>query len=467
MLSTIDTGIIFAYLALMIAIGIYAGRSQDTVEDFFVAGGKVGTFSIACLWLASWVGGAAIVGGAGKSYEVGISGGWYIVCMAIGCLLFGLFFAARVKRWGNERQLLTYPDLIESSYDSRTRIVATITTMVAFTAFAAGQLAAAGAILSTMLGWDYSSSLLFASAIIIIYTATGGFLAITYTDWVQFALLFIGVVLVGIPIAIAKGGTWEVLTTQLPPGHLDPTGWGVPTMLALGVSIPLSFFVGMDSYTRMYAARNEQVAKRGTLIATIFLVPLAVGTVWLGMTATLLNPGIENSNEVLSTFVMDTFPVGLKGLMLVGILAALMSTADICILTASANGSRDIYQRFINPNVAPNRMFHISIGLAAIVGAASALMAWQMQDIVSILLVAFTINSAGLFVPTIAMVVQDKVNTAAAFWSITLSLATVIGWYIGSMLELASVFTIDPLWPGLLVSIVVFAAISSFSDNPE
>jgi SSS family solute:Na+ symporter len=100
MLSTIDTSIIFAYLALMLAIDVYAGRKQDSVEDFFVAGGKVGAFSIACLWLASWVGGAAIVGGVAKTYEVGISGGWYISCMAIGCLLYGLFFAARVKRWG-------------------------------------------------------------------------------------------------------------------------------------------------------------------------------------------------------------------------------------------------------------------------------------------------------------------------------------------------------------------------------
>jgi len=132
MLSTLDTGIIFAYLVLMIAIGIYASRGQESIEDFFIAGGKLGTFSIACLWLASWVGGAAIVGGAAKTYEVGISGGWYITCMAIGCLLFGLLFSARVKRWGNERQLLTYPDFIETRYDSRTRIVATVTTIIAF-----------------------------------------------------------------------------------------------------------------------------------------------------------------------------------------------------------------------------------------------------------------------------------------------------------------------------------------------
>ena len=68
MLGFIDTGIIFAYLALMIAIGVYASRHQSSVEDFFLAGGKLGSISIACLWLVSWVGGAAIVGGVAKTH---------------------------------------------------------------------------------------------------------------------------------------------------------------------------------------------------------------------------------------------------------------------------------------------------------------------------------------------------------------------------------------------------------------
>ncbi len=467
MLSTLDTGIIFGYLALMIAIGLYASRKQNSVKDFFVAGGKLGTFSIACLWLASWIGGASIVGGAAKAYEFGISAGWYITCIAIGCLLFGLFFAARVKRWGNEHQLLTYPDFIETRYDSRTRIVATITTIIAYIAYAAGQLAAAGAILSTLLGWDYSSSLLLASSIIVVYTATGGFLAVTYTDWVQFSLLFIGVVLVGIPVAIANGGTWDAFTAQLPAEHFNPTAWGVPTMLALGVSLPLSFFVAMDSYTRMFAAKSEAAAKHGTLLAVLFLMPLAVGAIWLGMTAALLYPNVENSSDILARLVVDIFPVGLKGLMLIGILAALMSTADICILTAAANGSRDIYQRYFNPEVAPRKLFRISIGLAAIVGVASGLMAWQMRDIVAILLVAFTINTAALFVPTIAMVSSREVSTAAAFWSITLALLTVIGWYFASAMDLAPVFSIDPLWPGLIVSIAVFYGIGLVSSTQK
>jgi SSS family solute:Na+ symporter len=460
MLGYIDTGIIFAYLVLMIAIGIYASRQQDSVEDYFVAGGKLGSFSIACLWLASWVGGAAIVGGTTKVFEFGISGGWYTACMMIGCLLFGFLFAARVKQKGNEHQLLTYPDFIETRYDSRTRIVATITTIIAYIAYSAGQLAAAGAVLSTLLAWDYSSALLLASSIIVVYTATGGFLAVTYTDWVQITLLFVGVVIVGIPIAIANGGTWEAFTTQLPPAHFDPIGWGLPTMLALGISIPLSFFVAMDGYTRMFAAKDEVVAKRGTLLAALFLLPLVIGSTWLGMTAGVLYPGAESGGDILSRLIIDIFPVGLKGLLLVGLLAALMSTADICILTAAANGSRDIYQRYMNPNVEPKKLFRISMYLAGIVGVASGLMAWQMRDVVDILLLAFTINAAALFVPTIAMVTMKTVNTAAAFWSISLALVTVVAWYLASVAKLAPVFQNDPLWPGLFVSVLVFFGIS-------
>jgi SSS family solute:Na+ symporter len=94
-------------------------------------------------------------------------------------------------------------------------------------------------------------------------------------------------------------------------------------------------------------------------------------------------------------------------------------------------------------------------------------MAWQMQDVISILIVAFTINSAALFVPTIAMVARRKIDKSAAFWSMTLSLIVVIGWYISSALELATVFSIDPLWPGLSVSVAVFAGISFFSGAAE
>jgi len=459
-MNAIDNGIIFAYLVMMVLIGLYTSRKQDSVEDYFVASGKIGTVSIACLWLAGWGGGAAVVAGASNAYKFGVSAGWYIGSMAIGCLLFGLFFAARIKRAGQQNKYLTYPEMIESRYDSRTRIVATVTTIAAYLSFGAGQIAASAFVLQTLLGMEFSTALLLSAAIIVIYTSTGGFLAITYTDWVQVSILFFGVAIVGIPVAIAQGGNWTALTTSLPADHFDLGAWGWPTILALVVSISLSFFTAMDNYTRCFAARSEQAARRGVFIAAALLLPLMVGTVWMGLTARLLIPEMGESGDVLTRFVMDYFPVGLKGLLLVGMLAALMSTADICILTASANATRDIYQRYINPTVDPRRLLKMSMLASAVIGIGATLMAWLMQDIINILLVAFTINSAALFLPSVAMVYSRRVSTAAAFWSISCSLATVVAWYALSRLTDIAIFELDPLWPGLLVSLLVFTSIS-------
>jgi SSS family solute:Na+ symporter len=389
---------------MMVAIGLYASRKQGSIEDYFVASGRIGTLSIACLWLASWIGGASVVAGASNAYTSGISAGWYIGSMVIGCLVFGLFFAGRVSRVGRENKHLTYPDMMESRYDSRTRVVATITTILAYLGYAAGQIAASALVLQTLLGMEYEVALLVSAGIVVVYTATGGFLAITFTDWVQVSILFLGVVIVGVPVAIANGGSWSALTTSLPASYFDVGGMGWATILAMVVSITLSFFTAMDNYTRCFAAKNAQTMRRGTLIAAALLVPLLVGTVWMGLTTQLLIPNMADSGDVLTRFVIEYFPVGLKGLLLVGILAALMSTADICILTASANVTRDIYQRYVNPSIEPKRLLRLSMVASAVIGAGATLMAWLMQDVLSILLVAFTINSAALFLPSIAMV---------------------------------------------------------------
>jgi SSS family solute:Na+ symporter len=466
-LNSIDTTIIVAYLVMMVVIGLYASRKQSSVEDYFVASGQIRTLSIACLWLAGWIGGASIVGGTEKAYGMGISAAWYIGSMVFGCLMFGSFFAARIKRLGDQKKLLTYPELMESRYDSRTRIVAAITTIAAYVATIAAQLVAAAVVMQTLLGIEFLPALALASAVTVLYTATGGFLAITYTDWVQVGILFVGVVLVGIPVAIHSGGTWAAMTGTLPASYFDIGAWGWPAIAAMVVSITLSFFTMMDSYTRCYAARNPETARRGTLLTIVLLVPLLIGTVWMGMTSQLLYPGLDDSGGILTRFVMDYFPTGLRGLLLVGILAALMSTADICILTASASATKDIYQRYVNPAVDQKTLFRLSMLMSVVVGASATLMAWLMQDIINIILISFTINSAALFVPSIAMVYAKRVSKTAGFWSTSCSLLTVVCWYAGAELGISPLTDIDPLWPGLAVSIVLFTLLSMRENAPS
>ncbi len=459
-MGILDTGILFVYLALLVGLGFYAQRRQKNIEDYFVAGRRRGPVTIACLWIAAWIGGASVVGTSARVYEFGITGVWYILAIAIGCLLFGLFLARRVKQLGDRHQHLTYPDFIEQHYDNRTRVVATVTTVLAYTAYTAGQFAAAAAMLQVLLGWDYGTSLLLSGAIVILYTAIGGYLAVTYTDWVQVALVLLGIVAVGVPVAISQAGGWNEMQAALPASYTDLGAQGWDRIAALVVSLVLSFFVAMDSFSRSFAARDPAAARNGALLAIVLILPIAVAVVWLGLASALLYPGRESGAGILTTFVLESFPVGLKGLMVIGILSAIMSVASICVLTASANYARDIHQRYIQPDITHSAMLRLGTLASLGAGGLAMLMAWKMRDIIDILQLGFTINSAALFLPTIAAIYWDHVPARAAFWSSSTSLATVIGWRIAADAGLGGPFNIDPLWPGLLVSAAVLLTLT-------
>ncbi len=465
-MGTLDTGILFVYLALMVGLGFYAQRRKQNVEDYFVAGRRRGPATIACLWIAAWIGGASIVGTSARIYELGVTGIWYILAIALGCLLFGLTMARRVKQHGDRHQHLTYPDFIEQHYDNRTRAVATITTVLAYTAYTAGQFAAAAAMLQVLLGWDYGSSLLLAGAIVILYTAIGGYLAVTYTDWVQVTLVLTGIVAVGVPVAISQAGGWADMQVALPASFYDLGAQGWDKVAALVVSLVLSFFVAMDSFSRSFAARDAAAARNGALLAIVLILPIALAVTWLGLAAAVLYPGHESGAGLLTTFVLETFTVGLKGLMVIGILSAIMSVASICVLTASANYARDIHQRYIRPGISPGAMLRLGTFASLGAGVLAMLMAWKMRDIIDILQLGFTINSAALFLPTIAAIYWDRVPAGAAFWSSSLSLATVIGWRLAADAGLGGLFAIDPLWPGLLVSALLIAVLTIASPRP-
>ena len=464
-MGVLDTVILFAYLALMVGLGFYAKRRQKNVDDYYVAGRRMGPVTISCMWLAAWIGGAAVVGTSARIYELGVTGVWYILAEAMGFLLFGLLMAKRVKQLGDRHQHLTYPDFIEQHYDSRTRAVATISTVLAYTAYTAGQFAASAAILQVLLGWDYGAALLVSGAIVILYTAVGGYLAVTYTDRVQVALVLLGIVVIGVPVAISQAGSWADMQAALPASYYDLGAQGWDKIAALVVSMVLSFFVAMDSFSRSYAARDAATARTGALLTIVLVLPIALAVAWLGLASAVLYPGRESGAGILTTFVLESFPAGLKGLMVIGILSATMSVAAICVITASANYTRDIHQRYLQPGISRDGMLRLGTLASLGAGIVAMLMAWKMRDIIDILQLGFTINSAALFLPTIAAIYWDRVPAGAAFWSSSLSLATVISWRLAADAGLGGIFTIDPLWPGLLVSVVLLTALTAFAPR--
>lgn len=466
-MESLDYAVLLIYFGILVYIGWQTSRQQKDVVQYFVGGRKSSTFSIMTLWMTSWVGGATILGTAGQSYEKGIAGIWYASAVGIGCIVFALTFVEKVKAEGDKAGHLTYPDFIEAHYGVPCRTVSTIISIFANIGYAAGQLLATAVIMNQLTGWSLGICFSATTIITVAYTAAGGFAAMDKTCRFQAILILLGLAGIGLPLTWYNIGSIENLTQGLPAGFLDLEGMPFWSLAAMLLSLIMTFYTSSDTYIRCFSAKSVSAAKNGTILAGFLVFFIGISVCFMGLGARVLFPDLENGTNAFITIIMNLFPTGFKGLMLVVLLSAIMSTACACVLTASANITHDIYQRFFNPNISDKKVVYLSMLSSFAVGIVSAFLAWHLQDILGLMAVAFTINSAGLFLPTIAAYTWKRGTPAAAFWSVTMSLITVFTWYGGKIFFPGiAVFSMDPLWPALLVSSVLFFSLSIMS-NPK
>lgn len=451
----VDGIIIIAYFAIMAVLGVVGYKKSKTSEDFYVAGKSLGTFSLAAMWMSSWIGGSSIIGTSTDAYNLGISGGWYVVILSVGCLLFGLTFSKKASSVGKKLQTITYPAFISQRYDRRSGMIVVICCFLANLAFLASQLVAMGSMLTTITGWDVSTCFIISTVITVLYSAIGGLLAITYTTWIQFILIIFGTVLIGIPLAGNAIGGFEQVKT-LPPEWFDlgRAGWG--TTLALAVSSIFSFFTSMDSYTRCFAAKDEATSRRGTLWASVAILFIALGATFIGLSARVLMPELPAGSSAYAALVSKYFPVGISGIVLVGVFAAIMSTGVVCINVCSANVTMDIYKEYIKPQASEKTLRYMGIISSLLIGIFGAALAWWKYNVISLLMLAFTFQSSSLFFPTVLGMFWRKPTANASFYSMLVSLIVVLIWIVGNNAGWGSVFAIDAVWPGLLSSALVY-----------
>lgn len=451
------------YFALMAALGIIGYKKNKTSDDYFVAGKRLGTFSIAAMWMSSWIGGSSIVGTSTDAYNLGICGGWYVIILSVGCVVFGLTLSKNVTRLGKKLNDITYPALISSRYDSKSGVLVVVCCFLANLGFLASQFVAMGSMLTTITGWDTLTCFIVSTVITVAYSAVGGLLAITYTTWIQFILIIFGTVIFGIPLAGSAMGGFEHIQT-LPPEWFDlgRAGWG--TTLALAVSTIFSFFTSMDSYTRCFAAKNGKVSRNGAIWAGVAVLFVAFGATLIGLTARVLMPDLPAGSSAYAALVANYFPVGISGLVLVGVFAAIMSTGVVCINSCAANVSVDIYRGLIKPAAPDKKVKLVGIVSSVLVGIIGAMLAWWKYNIIQLLLLAFTIQASTLFFPTVLGIFWKKPTAKASFTSMLASLLVVFIWLLGDGLGWGGIFSIDALWPGLLVSGLVFFLMSALGN---
>ena len=415
----LDLAIIIIYFIGLIAIGIYTYRRKksSTQDGFFVANRSGSALFIIGSLCATIIGASVTLGMAGLGYFRGLTGAWWLLVGSAGLLILGFLFARTVRSFG----LYTLPELVEKQYGKAAGVVASVLIVISWMAIIAAQIIAAGKILSVMLpSIELSPLMIIAAFVFIIYTVLGGQYSVIRTDLIQFGIIVVGV-LVCLGLVLGHVGGFSGLHDSLPSYYFSfPVSikFGWLDLLSLMILVGSTYVVGPDMYSRLFCARDEKVAKSSALSAALITIPIAFVVVLIGMAAKVLYPDI-GQEQALPTVVKYILPAGATGIVIAAILAAVMSSADTCLITTSTIFTADIFKR-IFPKIGERRTVAISRIAVLVIGGLSLLVALQLQGIINSLLLAYTVFTSGVVLPVIAGFYKDKlkVNSIGAITAI-------------------------------------------------
>jgi SSS family solute:Na+ symporter len=446
--------IIVIYFLVMIAIGMVSRREAKGVDDFLVAGRKGSSLFVTGSLLATIIGGSATVGMAGLGFTQGLTGAWWLLVGSIGLVILGLFLAKKVREFA----LYTLPELVGKQYDRRMALAASLLIVIAWIGIVAGQIIAAGKILSVVgIGNPLLWMVLF-TIVFVAYTLLGGQYAIIRTDALQAAIIFIGI-FGGLALLLSNLGGWSGLKDSLSPEQFAfplSSQFGGLELVKLLLLVGLTYVVGPDMYSRLFCAKDSKTARTSVFWAALFIIPLAFGITLIGMGASVLFPQIS-PEQAFPTVIKEILPPFMGGIVLAALLCAVMSSADTTLLSASTILVVDIVGWF-KPSLSQRKILSLSRWGIVVLGVCSLMLALVLKGVINSLLFAYTVYAAGVILPVIAGFYKKQLRVTPLG-----AMAALIGG--GSVGLISKLFDIQYLDLGALLISGLLLFVVSFIDN--
>jgi len=436
-----------AYVVVLLAIGAWAARRTRSAGDFFIAGQRLGLVVTALATME--FSGFVFLGGAGLTYRIGVASMWIIAPVAFTSALLCWTVGKRLRLLAEARQIYTVPEALAARYRSRlVQGLAAVAVAVGAVGYLAAQVLALGVLVETVFAtrpvlgeWSPIVAMAAGLVIVVLYGVAGGMVAGAYTDVFQGAVMMAAAAAVFVQALKVTGGLGEMTRTiaasdAFGPRFLDPLG-GVPALTAYGFFFVFGVGVlGQPHMLHKFLMLGDP-AKLRWFPATLAVSQVVCLLLWFGVglavpalvAAGRLEP-LANPDDAAPRFLLGFAPEALAGLVLTGVLAAIMSTTSSLINIAAAAVVRDL------PRALGRRVQNeLRGGRMAVVGLAvlAALLAWSYGDLIALLgTFAFGTFAAAL-APALAVGLNwRRVTASAAAASIAVGLVANLG------LELAS-----------------------------
>lgn len=411
-MQLLGVAVVLAIAVVMIAIGMWASKKNKTTDDYYVGGRSLGPVVTICTQCATFVGGGMTLGWIGMGYARGIGAAWYGAPQALGFFFLAIFLVKHMRHSGS---FISVPDWFDNIYHNKfLSIISAIVCLIVPVTWVTAQTTAAARMLEGI-GIPFVVGVFLVGGVVILYSTIGGYLAVVYTDTLQWILLFI-LFLCTTPFAIYYAGGFSATFANTPdfmsmPFHVE----NMPSYtIFLWLIAGLVSGMGLQStYQRIYSARTDGIAKMGLVATGIATIFFAVFTAVVGMAVRSLadTPLDLKQDSVWPWFLNNHMPAYVAIVYTALIMMATMSTADSMLNSLSLTITHDLYRKFINPKADDKKVLRVGIIVSGVFGVVALYWATAGAWMIKLFGFSYTVGAGPMAAAIIvAALFKGKVN---------------------------------------------------------
>ena len=456
--------IVIAYMAFIFFKGVSKVNQVRGVDDFLVAGRKVGWFFLFCTMGATVIGGGASVGAIGKTYDWGVlmllvSSGWYLH------FIFSGLWVAPVFR---EAKLYTVAGYFGVRFGEGPRFVVMVLSLLFSVFIIAAQMAAFGSVLSAILPEFADSKSVLVGCIVVggimvvAYSTAGGLMAVIQTDVYQFIILLAGLLVTLVACVPDILGSWGHVRAQLPDSFFaleGGKGWGFAITTFLAFLLGETFAPGYA--TRYCVGRDIRQTRLGIAGVGLFLALVFPAILFfIALYARLHFPNID-PQHALPLVVGSLNNRVVAGMMVGALLMAVMSSADSALNSATAVFVKDLFEHQLKWQTTEQKMLRLARICSAVLGCVAIVVAAAWRNVIDLLLFTYHLWAPAIIVP-VCVGIFGKKGGAGQSRAIFITMLVATG---ATLLFRLSPYKehFDPSVFGVGVSVVAFAVITLVS----
>ncbi|MBD7907430.1 sodium/proline symporter PutP [Sporosarcina gallistercoris] len=468
---------IVLYMAAMVFIGWYAFRRTSNLTDYMLGGRSLGPAVTALSAGAADMSGWLLLGLPGAIYDKGLPEIWIAIGLTTGAYLNWYFVAPRLRVYTQvTNDSITIPSFLENRLKDKSRllrIASGLIILVFFTFYVSSGMVAGGKFFLSSFGLDYHVGLIIVSVVVVGYTLFGGFLAVSYTDFVQGLIMFLALILVPVVAVFVTGGIPETVDSihAVNPDMLSlvkgATLLGVISSVAWG----LGYFGQPHIIVRFMAISSVKETKSARRIGISWMILSllgAIATALVGIAYYQQNPGAElvDSETVFIALGQIIFHPFIAGIMLAAVLAAVMSTISSQLIVTSSALIEDLYKAVYKTDGTDKQYVFLGRMAVLVVSLIAMVLAWPNNESILKLVSFAWAGFGGAFGPIILLSLYWRKLTAKGALFGMVAGAIVVGVW-GNVPALTD--TLYEIVPGFIVCLLVtyFVSLATYKENKE